>query len=69
MGSFLSRHKLFDRDFYGLASGQAVQARLWLYYSLRPIILFVNTDVSRHILMIDTSISVKSNMSRREYKN
>jgi hypothetical protein len=36
-------------------------------YSLRPIILFANTDVSRHILVIDTSVFAKSNMGRREY--
>jgi hypothetical protein len=36
-------------------------------YSLRPIILFANIDVSRHILMVDTSVLEKSNMSRREY--
>jgi hypothetical protein len=36
-------------------------------YSLRPIILFANVDVSRHILMIDTSVLPKSNMGRREY--
>jgi hypothetical protein len=35
--------------------------------SLRPIILFANMDVSRHILLIDTSVLVKSNMGRREY--
>jgi hypothetical protein len=37
------------------------------FYSLRPIILFPNIDVSRHILVIDTSILVKINMCRREY--
>jgi hypothetical protein len=37
-----------------------------LFYSLRPIILFANTDVSRHILVIDTSVLAKSNMGRRE---
>jgi hypothetical protein len=37
-------------------------------YSLRPIILFANIDVSRHILVVDTSILIKSNMGRREYK-
>jgi hypothetical protein len=36
-------------------------------YSLRSIILFANIDVSRHILMIDTSVLAKSNMNRREY--
>jgi hypothetical protein len=36
-------------------------------YSLRPIILFANTDVSRHILVVDTSVLAKSNMDRREY--
>jgi hypothetical protein len=37
-------------------------------YSLRPIILFANIDVSRHLLVIDTSVLAKSNMDRREYK-
>jgi hypothetical protein len=35
--------------------------------SLRHIILFTNIDVSRHILVIDTSVLTKSNMSQREY--
>jgi hypothetical protein len=37
------------------------------YYSLRPIILFANVDVSRHILVVDTSVLAKSNMGWREY--
>jgi hypothetical protein len=37
-------------------------------YCLRPIILFANIDVSRHILVIDTSVLAKSNMDRREYE-
>jgi hypothetical protein len=37
-----------------------------IQYSLRPIILFANIDVSRHILVIDTSVFAKSNMDRRE---
>jgi hypothetical protein len=37
-----------------------------LLYSLRPIILFVNAEVSRHIIVIDTSVFTKSNMGRRE---
>jgi hypothetical protein len=37
-------------------------------YSLRPILLFANTDVSRHILVVETSVLAKSNMGRREYK-
>jgi hypothetical protein len=36
-------------------------------YSLRPILLFASMDVSRHILVLDTSILAKSNMGRREY--
>jgi hypothetical protein len=36
-------------------------------YSLRPILLFASMDVSRHILELDTSILMKSNMGRREY--
>jgi hypothetical protein len=38
------------------------------YYSLRLIVLFANMNVSRHILVLDTSILAKSNMGRREYK-
>jgi hypothetical protein len=41
----------------------------FLSYFLRPIILFANMDVSRHILVIDTFILAKSNMDRREYIN
>jgi hypothetical protein len=40
-----------------------------LYYYLRPILLFANMDISRHILMIDPSVLAKSNMDRRDYKN
>jgi hypothetical protein len=36
-------------------------------YSPRPIILFAKMDVSRHILVVDTSILAKSNMGQREY--
>jgi hypothetical protein len=35
-------------------------------YSLQLIILFVNIDVSRYILMIDTFVLAKNNMDRRE---
>jgi hypothetical protein len=38
-----------------------------MLYSLRLIILFANMNVSRHILMIDTSVLAKSNIGRREY--
>jgi hypothetical protein len=38
-----------------------------LYYSLRFILLFINTDVSITKLYIDISILLKSIMSRREY--
>jgi hypothetical protein len=38
-------------------------------YSLRPILPFTNTDVSRHILVLDTSVFAKGNMGRREYEN
>jgi hypothetical protein len=31
-------------------------------YSLRPILLFGNIDVSRHILVINTYVLAKSNM-------
>jgi hypothetical protein len=37
------------------------------YYFLRLIILFANVDVSRHILVVDTSVLAKNNMNRREY--
>jgi hypothetical protein len=37
-------------------------------YSLRPIILFANIYVSRHLLVVDTSVLAKSNMGWREYQ-
>jgi hypothetical protein len=37
-----------------------------IVYSLRPILLFVNMDISRHILVTDTSILAKSIMDQRE---
>jgi hypothetical protein len=37
-------------------------------YSLRSIILFANMNVSRHILVVDTSVLAKSIMGRREYQ-
>jgi hypothetical protein len=37
-------------------------------YSLRPIILFANIDVSKHVLVVDTFIFVKSIISQRKYK-
>jgi hypothetical protein len=36
-------------------------------YSLRLILLFANTNVSRHILVIDIFVLAKSNMGRRKY--
>jgi hypothetical protein len=36
-------------------------------YSLRPILLFHNTDVSTTKICLDTSILAKSIMDRREY--
>jgi hypothetical protein len=44
---------------------QNVVAFLKMSYSL--IIPFANVDVSRHILVVDTSVLAKSNMGRREY--
>jgi hypothetical protein len=38
-----------------------------LCYSLRPILLFANTDVSTTKMCLDTYILAKSNMDRREY--
>jgi hypothetical protein len=35
-------------------------------YSLRVIILFVNIDVSRYILVVNKFVLAKSNMDRRE---
>jgi hypothetical protein len=37
-------------------------------YSLRPILLFANMDVSTINISLDTSKLAKSIMSRREYK-
>jgi hypothetical protein len=38
----------------------------FLKYSLRLILLFINTYVSRHILVVDTPVLAKINMGRRE---
>jgi hypothetical protein len=38
-----------------------------LIYSLRFILVDTNIDVSRHIVVVDTSILASSNMDRREY--
>jgi hypothetical protein len=38
-----------------------------VFYSIRPILPFTNTDVSRYILMPHISIFAKCNMDRREY--
>jgi hypothetical protein len=38
-------------------------------YSLRPILPFVNMDVSRHILVLNTSVFMKGNTDRREYNH
>jgi hypothetical protein len=48
---------------------QSQNMLLIISYSLRPIILFVIIDESRHIFVIDTSVLAKSNMDRREYKS
>jgi hypothetical protein len=37
-------------------------------YSLRSILPFINMDISRHILVLDTSVFTKDNMDRREYQ-
>jgi hypothetical protein len=34
---------------------------------LRPILFFANTDIFRHILVLNTYVFEKGNMDRREY--
>jgi hypothetical protein len=36
-------------------------------YSIRSILVATNIDVSRHIVVLDTSILMSSNMNRRDY--
>jgi hypothetical protein len=38
-----------------------------IQYSLRPILLFANIDVSRYILMINISVLAKNNIGQKEY--
>jgi hypothetical protein len=52
---------------YSLQSKITVGDLIQILYSLRSIILFAKVDVSRHILVVDTFVFVKSNMGRREY--
>jgi hypothetical protein len=40
----------------------------YFYYSLRPILLFANTDVSTTKMCLHTSTLAKSIMGRRKYK-
>jgi hypothetical protein len=41
--------------------------RLIKPYSLRPILPFINMDISRHILVLDTSVFMKGNIGWKEY--
>jgi hypothetical protein len=38
------------------------------YYSLQPILLFVNMGISITKICLDTFVLAKSNMDRRKYK-
>jgi hypothetical protein len=38
-----------------------------LYYSLRPILTFANTNLSSTKICLDTSVFAKGNIGRREY--
>jgi hypothetical protein len=51
----------------GLVNAVNLYITILTRYSLRPIVLFANIDVSRHILVLDTSVLAKSNMGRREF--
>jgi hypothetical protein len=63
----LTQKKNEDGKKYSIVDKQlAAPIHTIIYYSLRPIILFANIDVSRHILVIDISVLAKSNMGRRE---
>jgi hypothetical protein len=43
------------------------QIRTAFHLPLRPIIIFANVDVSRHIIVVDTCVLSKNNMGQREY--
>jgi hypothetical protein len=61
-----SHTRFFSENYLYILSSVYTNKKL---YSLRPIILFANVDVSRYILVVDTSVLAKSNMGRREYIN
>jgi hypothetical protein len=67
--SLFQHHSIFLKPLFEMKTkiDQWSKYTLIQRYSLRPIILFTNMDVSRHILMVDTSVLAKSNMGRREY--
>jgi hypothetical protein len=54
-------------QFAFLKSDQDVKTCIARVCKLGPKILFANIDISRHILVVDTSVVAKSNMGRREY--
>jgi hypothetical protein len=55
------------KQVYVLLSVYAWKSLLKKYYSLRPILLFANTDVCTTKMYLDTSILAKSIIGRREY--
>ena len=61
LGRMVQRHL-----FFSIVRGKATS---WsrILYSLRPKILVIEMDVSRCILVLDTSILMTSNSGRREY--
>jgi hypothetical protein len=59
--NFVEINSYFDQQFQ--ESYELRRSELYFYYSLQPIILFANIDISRHILVIDTSIFA----GQREY--
>jgi hypothetical protein len=55
------------QSFKYVAYGSGNEAYTSMTYSLRPELLVAGMDVSRCILVLDTSISATSNLGRREY--
>jgi hypothetical protein len=63
------RSHLFSRPRYSYCRYKPHVKVTIISYSLRPILLFTNTDVSITKICLDTSILTKSIMGRREYHN
>jgi hypothetical protein len=57
-----ANHHQREEDLASEIQSEPHKADCYYLYSLRPILPFTNTDISIHILVLDTFVFVKGNM-------